>query len=567
MTRTVALEQPAAMRRLISLGREKGYLLQLEIDEMLPEGAGRPPGDLEATCTHLGLEVIQPPVCYCNRDALEAAGWGAESPPAEGGGATGPTQASDPVSLYLREAGATPLLSREEEMKLAQSYERGEHAMYHALAVSPPILREILRRRQLAKQHAGAGRNGSEAAERPLGSLESRQIEQTAGSFERITRQVRDLRQLRAALESHPQGSPPYLETERHIDRLEEKITATIRGLGLSIPERVQLFASFRELGLRFSRLATKLRRAGAALENEPGEALREHHRSKIGEVEQRLRELEQGYEITAAAMAAAVREIRAGEGECERAMAAFVNANLRLVVSVAKKHTGRGLQLLDLIQEGNIGLMRAVAKFEYRKGFKFSTYAHHWIRQAILGGLADQADMIRVPRHAHARIGQVRRYTGSLAQELGREPTCGEIGEQMELPAAKVQAVRTAVIRPLALDAPIGADDDGRLSELVADPNGVSPTDGLLLASLRQQTLRALTVLPLREELVLRMRFGLEGGQEHTREEVGRILELSGQHIERIERQALKKLRREGRRMPLQSHVGSEHAKVGLFR
>ncbi len=536
------------MRRLIRLGREKGYLLQLEIDEMLPEGAGRPPGDLEATCAHLthrGLEVIRPPVCYSNSDALETAGWGVENPPAEGGGPAGPAQASDPVSLYLREVGATPLLSREDEMRIAQSYEHGEHAIYHALAVSPRILREILRRRQLAKQHAGSGRNGVRAAERPPDPLESQQIEQTLCIFEQITRQVRDLRQLRAAQESHLQGSDPYLEAERHVDRLEEKLTGAVRSLDFTVPDRVALVESFQEIGRQFSRLTRQLRRAETALGNGHGEALRAHHRSKIGKYEHQLCGLEQRYEINAAAMAAAVREVRAGEAECERAMEAFVKANLRMVVSLAKKHSGRGLPLLDLIQQGNIGLMRAVAKFEYRRGFKFSTYAYPWIRQLIAGGLADQADMIRVPRHAHERIGQVRRYTGSLAQELGREPTAEEIGEQMELPAAKVKAIRKAVIKPLALDAPLGADTDGRLSELVEDPNSVSPRGSVLLTSLREQTVKALAILTPEEELVLRLRFGLEGDTEHTRDEVGRIFGLSGHRIWRIEVQALGKLRR----------------------
>ncbi len=536
-------QQPARARRLVRLGREKGYLLQEEVGEMLAEDPSRPLPDLEgiyAELAGLGLEVVHQPRCYHNRRAVEAAGWAA-APAGEEVRLPAAGQDCDPLRMYLRETAETPLLNREGEVKIARSYEHGERAVYVALAGCPRILHGLLGRQELARRDAG-----------------ERWVEQTLCTFERIAGDERDLVELLAAQRSCPQGGRRFQELERHVDRLTGKLAGDVRALGINVQSRTQLVEGFQKIGRELSHSRGKLRRAEAALDGERGEALRSFHRRKVETTRRGLRALEQRYGTTAEQAAAAVRGIRAGESECEGAMDELVRANLRLVISLAKKYTNRGLQLLDLIQEGNLGLMRAVAKFEYRRGFKFSTYAYAWIRQSIQRGLAAQADTIQVPLHTHDLISQVNRYGGLLAQKLGRDPTAEEIGEQMGISAGKVWALSKAVQKPLSLDAPSGPETDGELGQLVADPNTVSPADAAVLANLREHADKALESLSFQEGEILRLRFGIQDGKERTREEVGRMFSVTHERIRQIESRALRKLRnkeqgRELKRMFLQ--------------
>jgi RNA polymerase primary sigma factor len=472
---------------------------------------------------------------------------------------------NDPVRLYLREMGSVPLLTRQEEVDIAKRFERGRLRVLMAISRSPLVIREVIAAGRDLTQGSRSIKDFVLLTEEEIAdeAIEDR-AKATIARIDETAAHLSSTQNLEEKLAAIDRTKKPkqYRQCLWKIGREKVSISRIVRAFRYTpselkrLIERVMTTAdAMRSLERHIHLLEKKSEHKGS---KEVRTGFKQEQRVSVANLKKL--ELEAGAGIKE--LYRTQREIIQGNVDAEYAKRELVEANLRLVVSIAKKYTNRGMQFLDLIQEGNLGLMKAVDKFEYRRGYKFSTYATWWIRQAITRAISDQARTIRVPVHMIEMINKVIRVSRRLVQELGHEPTSEEVAQRLDIPVAKVRQILKVAQQPISLETPIGQEEDSPLSDLIQDTAGVSPAEAMISVDLKEQTARVLSTLSPREERVIKMRFGLEDGSEHTLEEVGQNFEVTRERIRQIEAKALRKLRHSSRSTMLRPFVNGEQNK-----
>jgi len=537
------------IQKLMDQGKEKGYLTYGEVNDLLPDNmhSADDLDDLITTINTQGIDLLEGEPKFAGEkfDAEHAE----EGDDVELDLTPGTLEkTNDPVRMYLREMGTVPLLTREGEVEIAKRIERGQLRVLKAISRSPIVIREVV----------GLG----EDLKRGVRNIK----EVVIFDEEEITEEVLDAlvkhqKKAQALLEKLETINPKskareHRKTRWLMGRERVQVSRIVRELKYTNAERKRLLDKVNKTVDSMRTLERQIKSLEQKHDSSKSEELRKEYRRQQRNCKTDLDHLETEIGVSIADLKRTQREMIQGDMDAERAKRELIEANLRLVVSIAKKYTNRGLQFLDLIQEGNIGLMKAVDKFEYRRGYKFSTYATWWIRQAITRAIADQARTIRIPVHMIETINKLIRTSRQLVQELGREPTSEEIAKRMDIPVAKVRKVLKIAQEPISLETPIGEEEDSHLGDFIEDRQAVSPSEAVISVNLKEYTSQVLRTLTPREERVIKMRFGLEDGSEHTLEEVGQSFQVTRERIRQIEAKALRKLRHPSRSRRLKAFV-----------